>query len=350
MHELLTQMVMKWARYGPEHPIDAADSFTRLTLDSLAIYAMETRLNSFCHEEMHPFVQAMQATLPDGGRRALRPLFMKKAMRGSENVFQENIQITQKTALDIVKTQRAHPSGKMSLVDLMLNGTDPETGEMMSNESIADNMITLLIAGHETTSGLLSFLFYNFLRHANTFHKAQKEVDEVIGRRAITVDHPSQLSYFTACLREMLRLTPTIAGTSISVQPDLTEDPILLGGSKYVVPRNVNFFYILNKIQKDPDIYRFDVEFFRPDRMSKVSFNKLPKNAWKVFDFRLANPNFKLGITQTLTIKPKDFFLHATLQKGIDPYSLGRMLSGDSMGHATVIEKHKQEGELEHSP
>ena len=140
-------MVLKWARYGPDHPIDASDAFTRLTLDSIAICAMETRFNSFYHDEMHPFVKAMQETLLEAGRRALRPLLVKRLMRGSEREFQDNIQVMRKVALDIVKVQRAHPSEKKSLINSMLNGVDPKTGEKMSDESVADNMITFLIAG-----------------------------------------------------------------------------------------------------------------------------------------------------------------------------------------------------------
>ena len=80
----------------------------------------------------------------------------------------------------------------------MLNGVDPRTGEGLTDESVIDNMITFLIAGHETTSGLLSFTFYNFLKHPDAYQKAQKEVDEVIGKGPITVDHLSKLPYISA--------------------------------------------------------------------------------------------------------------------------------------------------------
>ena len=47
------------------------------------------------------------------------------------------------------------------------------------------------------------------------------------------------------------------------------------------------------------------------------------------FDFRLDDPNYKLAINQTLTIKPKDLFIHATLREGIDPLHLERMMTVD---------------------
>ena len=54
------------------------------------------------------------------------------------------------------------------------------------------------------------------------------------------------------------------------------------------------------------------------------------------FDFRMDDPNYKLAIKATLTIKPKDFFMHAKLRAGIDPLHLERMMTGDSSEPALV--------------
>jgi cytochrome P450/NADPH-cytochrome P450 reductase len=96
-----------------------------------------------------------------------------------------------------------------------------------------NNMITFLIAGHETTSGLLSFTFYYLLKNAKAYEAAQKEVDEVIGKGPITVDHLSKLPYLTAVLRESLRLSPTAPAVGIEAK----EDTIL--GGKYAIKAGV---------------------------------------------------------------------------------------------------------------
>ena len=80
----------------------------------------------------------------------------------------------------------------------MLNGVDPKTGEKMTEDSVIDNMITFLIAGHETTSGLLSFAFYYMLKNPKAYEKAQEEVDEVVGKGPITVEHLNKLPYLNA--------------------------------------------------------------------------------------------------------------------------------------------------------
>lgn len=61
MHNIAAQLVLKWARYGPEHEIHVTDDFTRLTLDAIALCAMDFRFNSFYKESMHPFIDALAA-------------------------------------------------------------------------------------------------------------------------------------------------------------------------------------------------------------------------------------------------------------------------------------------------
>lgn len=66
MHDIATQLVLKWARKGPEYRTPATEDFTRLTLDTIALCAMDYRFSSFYQDEMHPFVQAMNRTLGAG--------------------------------------------------------------------------------------------------------------------------------------------------------------------------------------------------------------------------------------------------------------------------------------------
>ncbi|MBL2225393.1 cytochrome P450, partial [Klebsiella pneumoniae] len=66
------------------------------------------------------------------------------------------------------------------LLSRMLNVPDPETGEKLDDENIRFQIITFLIAGHETTSGLLSFAIYFLLKNPDKLKKAYEEVDRVL--------------------------------------------------------------------------------------------------------------------------------------------------------------------------
>ena len=247
----------------------------------------------------------------------------------------------------------------------MLNGKDPKTGETMSNESVIDNMITFLIAGHETTSGMLSFLFYYLLKSPVALRCAQEEVDSVIGNASIGVEHLSKLPYINAMLRETLRLQPTAAIYSLQIRPDATEESTIIGG-KYLIKKGEPLVAVLPKIQTDHTVYGEDALAWKPERMLDENFNKLPANAWKPFgngmrgcigrpfawqeaqlvvaillqnfQFFPEDPSYQLRFKQTLTIKPKDFRMRAQLRSHKELLSLERSLWAGSSNNTRHVQ------------
>jgi cytochrome P450/NADPH-cytochrome P450 reductase len=227
----------------------------------------------------------------------------------------------------------------------------------------------LIKAGHETTSGLLSFLFYYLLKNPSAYQAAQRHVDEVVGRGPITADHMSKLPYIEACLRETLRLNPT--APSFQVKPLDSDGPIYLAGGKYEVKKGQPIFAFLPSIHRDPAVWGSDADEFKPERMLDEPFSKLPKNAWKpfgngmrgcigrpfawqeailtttmllqTFNFRFDDVSYQLRIKQTLTIKPKDFYMHATPRDHIDPVYLEKMLHVESSAKLLSVKDQKTE-------
>jgi cytochrome P450/NADPH-cytochrome P450 reductase len=199
MHDIAAQLAMKWARHGPLAPIHVTDDFTRLTLDTLALCAMDYRFNSYYHDEMHPFIAAMGDFLIESGNRSRRPPLMSLFYREANAKYNEDIAMLRDTAEDVLIARKAQPpTERKDLLSAMLDGVDPKTGQKLSDSSIIDNLITFLIAGHETTSGLLSFAFYELLKHPESYRKAQEEVDTVIGEGPIKVEHMGKLQYLAA--------------------------------------------------------------------------------------------------------------------------------------------------------
>lgn len=151
MQDIATQLVVKWARFGPKEKIDVTSDFTRLTLDSIALCAMGTRFNSFYHENMHPFVDAMVGLLQESGARAGRPGIANYFMRSAQQKYDADIALLKKIAGDLAAERRANPDDKKDLLNVMLKGRDPKTGEGLTDESIINNMITFLIAGKNSS-------------------------------------------------------------------------------------------------------------------------------------------------------------------------------------------------------
>lgn len=393
MHDIASQLVLKWARQGPQQRIVATNDFTRLTLDTIALCSMDFRFNSFYQDEMHPFVQAMNTTLGAANNAGQLSGIITRLMPSYQDNVEKSKVFMYQTSMELVQYRRDHPSEKKDLLNALIYGKDPKTGKTMRDDLIAANMSTFLVAGelcypphypfavrqysshhppgHETTSGLLSFALLQLLKNPKTYFAAQSEVDRVLGRHGakLTARHLNELKYLHAVLRETLRLTPTAPAFSRAVRPENTEETVYIGGKqpgpdgtrkKYAIPRGQSVACLLSKIHTDPTVWGPDAHEFRPERMRDEAMATLPKNAWKpfgtgmrgcigrafawqeavlvlalvlqTFDVRLEDPSYEMRIQQSLTVKPKDFFIRASLREGITPTVLVQTLSGE---HAT---------------
>lgn len=366
MKDIGDQLCLKWARMGSATPISVTDDFTRLTLDTIALCTMDFRFNSFYTETMHPFVGAMVGFLSESGNRVQRPAIVTKFKKAANTKYKEDSDYMYKISKELVKHRRDYPTEKKDLLNAMISGTDPHSGSTMRDDLIIANIITFLIAGHETTSGLLSFAFLNLLQNPSAYFNAQREVDEVLGRGPCKVQDLSKFKYLDAVLRETLRLTPTAPVITKKLAPGCTGERATLGG-KYAVGPDTRVIILIGAMQRDPAVYGEDANQFKPERMLGDNFKKLPNAAWKPFgngvracigrafawqeslmvmalllqnfDFQLDDPGYKLHIKQTLTIKPKDLKMRATLRHKMDAKDLEHVLRGtaeQSSGISTI--------------
>lgn len=69
------------------------------------------------------------------------------------------------------------------------------SGQGLSEENVKAQMLTFLIAGHETTSGMLSFAMAHILKNPDVYAKIRQEVDTVLGKDPIRFEHLSKLTY-----------------------------------------------------------------------------------------------------------------------------------------------------------
>lgn len=335
MLDIADQMFVRWERFGPAASIDVADNMTRLTLDTIALCAFDYRFNSFYRDEMHPFVGAMVGALSESGQRARRPKLMTNLMLSTARRFDSDAALMRSVAQELIAERRRDPNGadKHDLLNIMLNGVDPVTGEKLDDENIGYQMITFLIAGHETTSGLLSFATYLLLKNPQVLAKARAVVDEVLGDEMPRVEHLAQLRYIEQVLMESLRIWPT--ASVFAVKP--LEDTLLAG--KYPLTPDDSVMILEPMLHRDPAVWGDDAEAFIPERFAPENAEKLSPNAWKPFgngaracigrpfamqeaqlvlammlqrfDIAFDDPSYQLKIHETLTIKPEGLRIRA---------------------------------------
>ena len=335
MLDIADQMLVRWDRFGPSAVIDVTDNMTRLTLDTIALCAFSTRFNSFYQDELHPFVGAMVRALKESGVRGRRPDIVNAFMLSRARQFEADRQLMREIAQDLVRQRRADPDAgeKHDLLNIMLNGADPVTHEKLSDENIGYQLVTFLIAGHETTSGLLSFAIYLLLKNPDVLQKARAEVDQVLGTEMPGEEHLGGLCYIEQVLMESLRLWPTAPAFAVRPRAET-----LLAG-KYQLTADDTIFVLIPSLHRDPAVWGDDVEAFRPGRFTPDLVARLPPNAWKPFgngsracigrpfamleaqlvlsmilqrfDFGLDDPNYQLKISETLTMKPAGLHIRA---------------------------------------
>ena len=108
---------------------------------------MDYRFNSFYQDEMHPFVSAMNHSL-DARVYSSGPLTMiSRMVLGPSEKLKRDRRFMQAVAMDLIKHRRQSPTEKKDLLNAMLHGKDPKTGQVMRDELVVANMITFLIAG-----------------------------------------------------------------------------------------------------------------------------------------------------------------------------------------------------------
>ncbi|CAI3796964.1 bifunctional cytochrome P450/NADPH--P450 reductase [Pseudarthrobacter sp. MM222] len=334
MDDIAEQLLLKWERLGPAVRIDVPDTTTRLTLDTIALCSFSYRFNSLYREEMHPFVGAMVRVLVESGQRGRRLPVQNKIMLRRRHQLEEDNALMFEVADQMISDRRRNPSppGSEDILDTMLNAADPLTGERLPEDNVRYQMVTFLVAGHETTSGLLSFALYELLLHPGVLAKAQAQVDEVLGTESARFEHLHRLGYLDQILKETLRLWPTAPGFNAAPFEDTTLD------GRYQVSAGQPILVLIPLLHRDKAAWGEDAELFEPDRFSPERAADIPANAWKPFgngqrscigrgfalqeamlflakllqrfEITAADPGYELKIKHTLTMKPEGLFIH----------------------------------------
>jgi cytochrome P450 len=162
--------------------------------------------------------------------------------------------------LEMVARRRAERSGPPIFLDLLLDARDAESGRALTDQEVRDEVMTMLMAGHESTSVALTWAWYLLDRHPNWFDAVRSEVDGVVGGRPVAFTDLSHLKVTSMVIDETLRLYPPAWSTSRS---PIRDDEI--GGRR--IPRG-KFVIISPYVTHRHPAFWSDPEAFRPERFA----------------------------------------------------------------------------------
>lgn len=352
--EVCDQLVAKWTRLSGTDVL-VADDMTRLTLDSIAIAGFGHRFDSFEKDELDSFLEALGRALGESLNMITRLPLQNRFARRAQRQFDGDIAEMNALVDGIIADRRKHPTDGKDLLNLMIAAIDPETGEGLDDVNIRYQVLTFLIAGHETTSGMLTFAFHHLLRNPHVLAQAYAEVDRVLlGDTRPDYANVAQLEVIERILKEALRLWPT--APAFSVAP--FEDTVIGGKWTMRKDRPINIFS--PGLHRDPHVWD-DPEEFDIDRWLPEAEAGRHPHAYKPFGngeracigrqfamveakiamamilraFALSDPHhYRLRIKETLSIKPDDFHMRIRLRQPHERLSVGD--AGEAIDEAPV--------------
>jgi cytochrome P450 len=143
----------------------------------------------------------------------------------------------------------------------------------MSDDLIRDQILTMLIAGHDTSTALLAWVLHIFSIHPEIMRQAQAEVDSVVGRGPISASQVERLVFLDAVIKETLRLYPPIhVGSRI-----VSEDTTVCGYELQAGARVMASIYLTHRDDRSWDSPQdFRPERFAPDAQRPLAFTYVP--------------------------------------------------------------------------
>jgi cytochrome P450 len=175
-----------------------------------------------------------------------------------------------------ISARRRHPDPeKMDILSLLL-GVRDEAGEGFADKEVRDQVMTLMFAGHDTSTSTLSFMMHELARHPEVVEKLCKEQDEVLGSETPDIDRlEREMPYLEMVLDEVLRLYPPAW-----IGPRRAVRDFEWGG--HAVSRGAYVNYCSWASHRIPEVFP-EPEAFVPERFARERKAALPRGAYVPF-------------------------------------------------------------------
>lgn len=257
MVQNIQAMLDRWEKAAlEERTIDLALEFQRL--------AMETVARSFFgmgvpESRIGEIIESFKVALKHTTRRTLNPFDIPESWPLPANFkFQKAVSVIDDIVYGMIREERARVEPSPTLLGMLVRAADPETGELMTEKQLRDEVLTMFIGGTDTSGNTLSWVFYNLDRHPELQKKVRSEVEQA-GREF------DRLEYTKRFVDETLRLFPQ---NWVGSRDAIGEDTI--GG--YTIPAGSTVFLGVYIAHRRPDFWEnpeaFDPERFLPENLT----------------------------------------------------------------------------------
>lgn len=264
MAELTDAMLTRWEQAAhAEQPLDVAAEMTQLTMQII----VRTMFGASIGPEAQAVSHAFHEVLDYLGRSQFSPIRIPRSVPTPANRrYRAAMTLLDRTVYRIIDERRHSEHAADDLLGMLVAAQDADTGERMNDTQIRDEVMTIFLAGHETTATLLSWALYLLALHPDIERRVRAEHAEVLAGRAPTFAEIGKLTYTRMVIDETLRLYPVawIFGRRA------VSDDVVCG---YHLPANVQITISPYATHHDPAFWenpeQFDPQRFAPERVAE---------------------------------------------------------------------------------
>ncbi len=256
-------MVTTMNRVARRHLDPLRDGDTRRAHDVMLYIARDAIVETMFGEPLGRDLQALDEALLEIERYVMSHMLLPFTVPlwlplPDNRRFRAAIATLERVVYGLIDQREAGGNRPGDLLDALMDGRDPETGERMSRRELRDEVMNIFFAGHETTANALTWATLALSNHPAVWARVRDEVDRVLGGREPAAEDIAKLEFTNAVVRETLRLYPA-AWMFVRMAAD---DDVIRG---YRIPKGTAVMLSPYVMHRNPE-YWPDPERFDPER------------------------------------------------------------------------------------
>ena len=336
------ELISVWDKAAGEgRTVDVSPWLTKLTLETIARAAFSHTFGSFESEEVDPFVTTFVSDMSHAAARsnvASLPFVGRRMVRRKDREALARHGYIDDLLRQIVTDREAGGVRHDDLLGRMMHEPVDDSGALLEAQNVRHQILTMLVAGHETTSGAVSFALYHLTREPEVLARVRAELDEVLGpdpSATPTFAQVPKLRHLRRVVDETLRLWPTAPGFARTPHETTVvgaDGSAGVPGGLTMTPED-SVLVLIPLLHRDPEVWP-EPDRFDPDRFLPEHNRARPAHAYKPFgtgeracigrQFALheavivlatllhrydltPEPDYELTITERLTLMPVGF-------------------------------------------
>ncbi len=277
MTDSVSELLQTWApAVDASRPVPVFQEMMKLTL-TVAVRAL---FSADVREQTNALGEAFTTALEVTNERIVSPLpyqpWLYRLPTKKNRAFQQAAATVERIVGGIISSRRAAGAAKASdLLGMLMEACDADTGDAFDDAQLRDEVMTLLLAGHETTATSLAWTFHLLEKHPEVEATLHAEVDAVLGGRVPTVEDLPKLRYVTCVFEEAMRLYPPIWAI-----PRVPTEDDEVGGFR--IPKGDIVILVPYVTHRHPDFWP-EPERFEPTRFLPENSKDRPRWAYLPF-------------------------------------------------------------------